>query len=563
MPILDGVPLAPAQAGSINPNLSRDGDTVAPIYPYTESEAPRAEHRLRTYRPNVGVPAKQIKTGQRLASYFEDFYFRVHIRPDRIALGSLASEQSRSIEVWNAWLTANPLHAVNATGAEGMTLLGPAPPPTSFAANEARQYVLAVTPNGPPTVNATFTFVFGLDSGVLRATGRRIVGWAFPPNWAHPVIERLEWLTDVLESHAGFEQRIRLRTAARRGLEYRLLIGNDRDRVKLENLLLAWQARVYGLPIWTDVYVATAPIPAGSLTLTVDTSHRSFVAEGLVGLVLCTESEFAEIDEITPNSVSLKSPLERPWPAGTKILPVQPARVQNDLRITHPAAALADATVRFEFEEEWPIPAEAGAVTYRGHPVLLAPTNWTEGVDAEYGRKLIALDYLTGRRAVDDLSGITTVRRTHRWLLHGRAEISAFRRWLAARAGRLSAFWLPSGQSDLRLVAAVGASDSALTVENRGYAANVPAAVGRRDVVITTASGQRFFRRITGATELNADTESLGLDSVLGVALLPEQVRQMSFLQLVRLDADAVEIAYHTDNLAEVGLGLTSLRDDP
>jgi hypothetical protein len=181
MPILDGVPLAPAQAGSINPNLSRDGDTVAPIYPYTESEAPRAEHGLRTYRPNVGVPAKQIKTGQRLASYFEDFYFRVHIRPDRIALGSLASEQSRSIEVWNAWLTANPLHAVNATGAEGMTLLGPAPPPTSFAANEARQYVLAVTPNGPPTVNATFTFVFGLDSGVLRATGRRIVGWAFPP----------------------------------------------------------------------------------------------------------------------------------------------------------------------------------------------------------------------------------------------------------------------------------------------------------------------------------------------------------------------------------------------
>ena len=562
MPVLTGMVLDRAQAGSLNPLLSIDGYQVAAIYPYTASDSPRAENGARSYATDITVPAQRALTGIQVPSYFEDYYFRVHLLPGRINLGSLASEQSRTIEVWNARLTPNTLASLTATGAEGMTLIGPAPAPTVFAANESRLYTLAVTPNGPPTVNATFLFAFAFDDAALLATGRRIVGWIFAPNWVQPVIERLEWLTDVMESHAGFEQRVRLRAGARRSFEYSALVGSDTERVKMENLLLSWQARVFGLPLWTDVALAAGPIPAGSTSIAVTTANRDFAVGGLVGLVLGMESEFAEITAVLPTSLTIKSPLDSTWPVGTKILPVRPARVQNDLGLTYLSDAIGQATLRFQFEDEWLLPAATETLDYRGYPVLLTATNWTEDVDTDYARKLNELDFLTGRRVIDDLSGVGTVRRTHRWLITGRAAIAAFRSWLAARAGRLTAFWMPSFQSDLKVVNPIGAFDSAITVENRAYAANVPAAIGRRDILIATTSGSRYYRRITGATALSPSAESIAIDSVVGAALLPEQIRYVSFMKLVRLDSDAIEIAHQTDDTAEVSISVRSIRDD-
>ncbi|MCI1191467.1 hypothetical protein MOJ79_06390, partial [Calidifontimicrobium sp. SYSU G02091] len=506
--------------------------------------------------------AQEAKAGSILGSYFDDFYFRIHIMPSSFALGSLASEQTRNVEVWNAWPQSNTLTQIDAAGGDGIYVYGPYPEPTTFGACEDRQYELAVTTDGPPTFDATFSFLFALGTGALRVTGRRIIGWAVPPNWVQPLVERLEWLTDVLESHAGVEQRVRLRGAPRRSLEYRLLVGNDRDRVRVENLLLAWQARVYALPVWTDAAIASSPIAAGATAVAIDTSNRAFAADELVAFVLGSESEIVEVASLTVSSITLKTPLQRTWPAGTRIVPARPARLRNDLRITHEAAALADATVVFDFEDEWQIDAAAPAVTYRGHPVLLDAHDWAEALDADYIRKTIQIDHLTGRRLVDDLSGVATVRRTHRWLLNGRASIVSFRRWLAARAGRLAPFWLPSGQSDLRLTAAAGAADTAITVENTGYAALVNAAVGRRDIMITTTSGQRLFARIIDADEIDAQTEQLALESAIGTTVLPQDVMQISFMRLVRLDADAVEIAHHTDEIAEAVLSLRSLRDD-
>ena len=99
-------------------------------------------------------------------------------------------------------------------------------------------------------------------------------------------------------------------------------------------------------------------------------------------------------------------------------------------------------------------------------------------------------------------------------------------------------------------------------MENRAYAANVPAAVGRRDIMIATTSGTQYYRRITGATALSPSTESIAIDSVVGAALLPEQIRHVSFMKLVRLDSDAIELAHHTDDMAEVSISVKSVRDD-
>ena len=88
------------------------------------------------------------------------------------------------------------------------------------------------------------------------------------------------------------------------------------------------------------------------------------------------------------------------------------------------------------------------------------------------------------------------------------------------------------------------------------------AAVGRRDLLITTLSGAQFYRRITAASVIDESSEMVALDSSLGTTLQPGQFRQIAFMHLVRLDTDNVEIAHITDEVAEVVLPLRSLRDD-
>lgn len=501
-------------------------------------------------------------TGTVARSFTEDYYYRVHVRPSRIDLGNTMSVQTRDVEVWNAWFEPNALAAIHATNAEGMTLSGPASPPTSFGPLESRIYVLSVTPNGPPVVNAAFQFDFALDDPTLRALGRRIVGWVLAPDWTEPVVERLEWLTDVMESHAGAEQRVRLRESPRRHFEYRVLVGSDQARVHMENRLLSWQARVYGLPVWTDASIASEDIVAGATSLPVPTANRDFVVGGIVGLVNGLHSEFAEITAVNAMSISLNDPIVRDWPAGTKIVPVRSARVQNDLGIGYVTDAIAASRPQFQLEDEWPIAPMSETQDYLGYPVLLTPPNWTEDLQGEFGRKWRELDYLTGRRVVDDLTGLARTRRVHRWLLVGRAAIAGFRFWLAARAGRLKPFWLPSFQSDLRVIAPVGGTDAFLTVENRSYAEGPVAAVGRRDLLISTTSGAQFYRRVTAASEISDSSELVAIDSPLGTTLPPEQFQRISFMQLVRLDTDNVEIAHITDEVAEVVLPLRSIRDD-
>lgn len=501
-------------------------------------------------------------TGRIARSFTEDYYYRVHVRPSRIDLGNTMSVQTRDVEVWNAWFEPNTLAAIHATNAEGMTLPGPASPPTTFGPLESRIYVLSVTPNGPPVVNAAFQFDFERDDPILRAVGRRIVGWVLGPDWSEPVVERLEWLTDVMESHAGAEQRVRLREAPRRHFEYRVLVGSDQARVHMENRLLSWQARVYGLPVWPDAWIAVEDIVAGTTSIAVPTVNRDFVAGGIVGLVNGLQSEFAEITAVGATSVVLNDPIARDWPAGTKIVPVRSARVQNDLGFAYVTDAITASRPQFQLEDEWPITPLSESQDYLGYPVLLTPPNWTEDLQAEFGRKWRELDYLIGRRTVDDLTGLARTRRAHRWLLVGRAAIAAFRSWLAARAGKLKPFWLPSFQSDLKVIAPVGGTDAFLTVENRSYAQGPAAAVGRRDLLILTNSGGRFYRRITAASESSESSELIAVDSPLGATLLPEQFQRISFMQLVRLDTDNVEIAHLTDEVAEVVLPLRNLRDN-
>lgn len=531
-------------------------DWIGTLAYWAAVSSPGAEPLTENY-PVSTTPL--LKSGAIARSYYDDYYNRIHVVPRVLDIGNLLSVQTREATVWNAYLTPQALASIDESGTVGLTESG-ITPPTTFATLEERTYFVTVGTQGPATIDALYTFNFPLESPTLAVTGRRVVVFGHPPNWAEPVRERLNWLTDVLLTQSGIEQRIGLRAAPRRGLEYALATLNRHETNRLETVLIGWQARIFAVPVWTDVQTLAAPLAAGSLSIPCTTADYEFAAGGLALLWRAHDDyEALEILSVDVAALTLKSATLADWPAGTRVYPIRLGMLPQRQGFTRATGHHVTGQVAFSFVDNPGVAAADSGDTYAGYRVYLGRTNWREPVEIEAQRQLETLDYETGAPWVDDLSGLATLLKSWRWTLQSRSEIVALRGWLAARGGRRVPFWSASQAVDLEVIAAIGASDSAITVRNIGYASYLDGRADRRHLVIETLDGARHYRAITASSEIDAASESLTIDATLGVTLQPADIASVRFMHLVRLDSDEVEIEWHTSQVAECSTMLRSL----
>jgi len=511
-------------------------------------------------QPIAAEPA-DAKQGSVGLSFGHDWYNRIHVTPRTIDLGNVVSDQVYTITVWNAYTDQNRvLNAVTGVDTEGINLTEPAPTPMTYRTLQEETYEVDVTTSGPPVIDASYTFDFDSEDVKVELGGNRVTAWLWEPNWRSKVTERLEWLTDVMVSYNGKEQRVKVRNAPRSSVEFEALIKPEHRR-DFEAALWNWQARVWALPVWTEGNSLSAPIAAGATSLNIDTRYRRYKATGLAIIIDGMDFELVEISGVTDSTLSLTRSVLSDWTTRAKVYPVRVARLPAQQSLRRNTSEVATGVFKFDLVNPETVGAST-SVSYLGYPVLEHKSNWKDVHDADYERKLLMLDYMTGVRAYEDESGIASVVETHNWTLPSLADIDAFRRFAYERSGRLVPLWLPTFSSDFTLTATVGSTSTSLDVEHNNYVRHYGVTSGRRDLRIELNDGTIFYRRILGATELDSNTERLSLNSALGIEVQPADVRKISFMSLCRLDADTLEFAWHTAGVAEVKARLRSIRDD-
>lgn len=530
---------------------------AADYYPYRDDAAPLAPGaQVRTVNLPVSQQANPQIGVQAGGFGWMDWYDRIHLIPGVLALGNLVQSQVRTIEVWNAWQVPKRLASVAGVGTEGLTLTEPVAAPTTFGALESRLYTLSISLTGPPTIDAGYTFTFAGQAPELVVTGARVIGFAFRPNWRDPVVERLIWLTDVIRRRDGSEQRISLRSIPRREFEYRVTLTSA-AAARMDAAVWGWQARVFAVPIWTDPAVLAAALPAGSISVPVDTALRDYAAGSLAALVQDDyDHEIVEVLSVAGGSITLARPTGQDWPAGTHLYPARLARLGAQVRITRPTAAVVEARIALQVEPLQPLAGITGPApsTYLGADTYLTPPNRVEALDDDITRAMEIIDAQTGPWAVDDPEGRPDIVRSYRWLLRDRAAVSAHKAWLLARAGRYSSAWVPTFARDMELVAQAGGTATTLVIEDIGYRNFYALATGRRDIAVRLPSGTWALRRIVGADQVVAGQERIQIDSALGATVDPGV--WICLLGLHRLDTDRVELAWHSAEVVETAANL-------
>lgn len=519
-----------------------------------------ASHRSATsfagaLTSNLPVEANgAARSGWIARSYSDDYYHRIHVAPATVDFGNLTAQDTRSLYVWNAHLTAQMLGSIQSSGMlGGLTLSGQAAPPLAYAALQERIYTLTAATTGDPVIDALYRFVFANgEQPSARVSGRRVVLWAFAPNWDVGLTERMQWMTHVHAHRDGSEQRVRIRQHARRGFEYETLLAG-RDTRRFEALLFGWGGRTYLVPWWPEADVTTAPLSAGATSITVtDRALKDYAVNGYVAVVHGMQAEAAQITAIAGNVLTLKTPLANAWPAGSRVLPAVFARLDGEVAVARITDSLLRARLRFALDEQYArdrAPAEIGP-TFQSYAVMDWRPDRVDDVSEDWSRTLELLDALAGMVAVHDVTRAPVITRTLRWLIVGRAAIDAIKRWLAARAGSLVPFWLPSWSADLTPTQPIGSGDSSIRVAATGSALYVGAHPLRAAVRLETTAGAVYHRRVTGVSQVDASTEAVSIDAPLGVTLQIADVRALYWMSLARLDTDAVELRYETDSIA-------------
>jgi hypothetical protein len=566
MALLTGFLPLSLQGGLVNPQLSRDLDAFAGIvgWPVGESLiAPGAIQPLTTAWPVEA--GGRVLSGTTAHAYSDDFYHRLHIAPVQLDLGNVVSTQTSDVTVWNAYFEPRTLTALDGLEA-GLQATGQLTPPLLFNALQERTWQVSVTPDGSPVLEASLVWTFDNgDAPGLRITATRIIAWAFAPDWADGVTETLTWATDILQSESGVEQRRAIRLAPRRELAAPLYV-EGRERQLLDLALFGWGARIWALPIWPDIQLLDADVPAGSTFIACQTAGLDFVAGGLALLrgEHAGQSETVEVQAVQVDGLQLKRTTQQAWPAGSRLYPARAAQLVEAPSLTRLTDTVQSAEVRFLLMEPSDWPAVLPTTRYRGRPVLEQRPDESEDLTANFARILTTLDNGAAIPRVTDTAGRAFPVQGHRWLGMGRAERAAYRSLLYALRGRQVPVWLPSHADDLQLRAPVSDVATTLDVANIGYSRFGKAQPGRRDIRLELWDGRVFHRRITGATELDADTERLALDATLGVTVTPAQVARISWLVLCRLDSDSIEIHHETDSegVASSALVFRGVRDD-
>ncbi len=327
----------------------------------------------------------------------------------------------------------------------------------------------------------------------------------------------------------------------------------DEERTFLTLMLHRLGANEFMFPLWIDG-LKIDTLAAGISRINFPTADTEYQA-GLALLLGETafDYEVVEIISVDAGGVDLSEATALAFARGAHLYPLLRGRLEDNQQVTRTLQRLGQATLRFNVTKANPRTVDAEVATlYRGDPVLETWPDEREPLDYQFDRVTHRVDSEYGLPYVVDEAGRAFTADSYAWFLSSKAKQSTFRDMLYRLRGRTKARWIPSFARDMKLTENAAAAANVIRVAECGLTYVGGPYDGRQDIRVEMTDGTAFHRRITGSSLYAGGMESLVLDTGVPVALTPATVKRIAFMDMGRLDNDAIEIMHHTNTVATV-----------
>lgn len=366
-----------------------------------------------------------------------------------------------------------------------------------------------------------------------------------------PVVETLEWVTDITPSYNGGEEPNWMRPLPRQAFQLQFTAQPDQVR-DVFNTVYGGLVRKWAVPVWAQAQ-SVGTIAEDATVIAIDTTFSDYRVDTPVFIMdICGNWQYAYIDAVAVDSLTVDRELTEARRAF--VMPVRVGRLLGTpTRVT--TGYNSQYSVIFEVDDNIDFEPEAPTQFYDDDIYFdenLLPTNGAFTQNFLANRE--TFDYQLG--PVKEFTPWLNNRTSQplRILKESQVDAWALRMFLHRRAGKYRRFWYPSFEADLRAVS-TGALTTTLDVALDSL---LPWAEDRKNIAIRKTDGTWLARRITDATVPLPGIARLTLDS--SIAMNAADIGLISWLGLKRFDADKIELQYIGNNHCETTISILELQ---
>ena len=355
-----------------------------------------------------------------------------------------------------------------------------------------------------------------------------------------PIIERLEWMTDVFIGNDGTETRTQKRSNPRQIFEYTFPLAFWR-KIDTVNTVKGAIRNDFAIPIWTEGQFV-GNLSNGQTQILCDTSTEYWLPVGSF-VYLYSENgnnQFGEIEVRYSNAVQLTAGVT----AQTSVY-LMPLRfgyiVGNPKHITNGLESVVE--VKFALYEPHDIGANITLPMQFEEDDIYYFQNGSNNRKISKDQEIIdfELGYTKSLSSHENTDYFDTLR----FVLQGSTEIREYKEFLFRRLGRFLNFWLPTFENDVENLS-TGTITTTMLVSRDSIDEY---ALDYAYICIFTSDGNYHPVLIDSIEIIDSDRVQFNFDSSLGIDA--SDILMISYLNFNRLDTDSVELRWIGNHIVE------------
>lgn len=350
-----------------------------------------------------------------------------------------------------------------------------------------------------------------------------------------PMRETYSWLTDILTSFNGTEDRSPLRSKPRLAVTHKYEFTKA-EKADVFNTVYGGVRKGWAVPLWQ--YAQKISTQSGS-AISCDTSYPLKDREMVLIYVSDAVWRFADIHSSSLNVINISesiADLINPW-----LIPVKLGYINGDASLISTGH---DGVIELSFRLNHSNTL-TGIIPDQFNSKDLCFDQRLHGSGNTYKSNIFAEEYLADFN-LGKINSITPwlnskITQTQYAVNKGLNEFNTFLKWLYRREGRYLEYWRPSLEKDFRIL-----STGALTTSINVYRDSFTTwSLNRIHIVFQDKSGNWIPKTIINVIILDDTTMTLEWSGSIGIAA--ENIYRMCYLGLRRLNSDTINIDWIGD----------------
>ncbi len=371
--------------------------------------------------------------------------------------------------------------------------------------------------------------------------------------------QRYEWMTRVITGRDGTEQRIALRTIPRQTLKVDHLADS-------EELIQSWKTQfitqlgdTWGLPLWAEAESITATAAGNTATGDFSLMDDTLVPVGVTDAILVIHPdgvtyETATVATKVDATITISGTWTNTYPEGSALVPIMNVFVKNNSGYSPGIVNVASVPIDVTAETNAVITARGASAlaTYNGKSVL--DRVYSPGGSELFSQRLERLDF--GHKIQVDTSQLYgNIVSGRSYVSRGREDRQWWKLFMQTVKGQQKSFYTSTQRQDMTVTTQPTTAGTTFRVDD---SANVAAGVdawenitSHLQLALEMEDGSTLYKEISpGATVDNGDgTHTVGVTVAFPASpAAAYTITKVSFLELVRLASDVVEMAHHHDH---------------